>query len=222
MTPTRPLAIAFDVVGTLFSLRAVRARLAGQGGDGATFDLWFARLLRDAFALTAAGSYRPFRDVAGSSLRAVLPSGTDELVDHVLAGFGELEPEPDAEPAMRLAVEDGVRVLTLTNGGADTTAALLARAGLDRLVEHQVSVEAVSTFKPAAAPYRHAASLAGVEPDRLALVAAHAWDVHGARQAGLVTGWVARAEGSFPPAFDRPDVIAPDLAAVTRALIDLG
>ena len=130
MTARRLDALAFDVVETLFSLDAVARRLAQVGAPEGAPDLWFARLLRDGFALAASGDYRPFREVAASSLRAVLPDPDDEAVEGVLAGLGELEAYPDAEPALRRAAEAGLRIVTLTNGSAPSTQALLGRAGL--------------------------------------------------------------------------------------------
>jgi 2-haloacid dehalogenase len=67
-------------------------------------------------------------------------------------------------------------------------ALLLERAGVRGLVEHVVSVEAVRRWKPAPEPYRHATEVCEVPAERMALVAAHGWDVHGAGGAGLVTG----------------------------------
>jgi 2-haloacid dehalogenase len=54
----------------------------------------------------------------------------------------------------------------------------------------------------------------------MALVAAHSWDIHGARRAGLTTGWVSRLEGQPPAVFDRADVSGPDLVTVVSALLD--
>ena len=122
MTPQRPEALAFDVVETLFSLDAVARRLAVLGAPEGAPQLWFARLLRDGFALAACGDYRPFRDVAASSLRAVLPDADDEAVESVLAGLSELEAHPDTDPGLRRAAEAGVRIVTLTNGSAQSTA----------------------------------------------------------------------------------------------------
>jgi 2-haloacid dehalogenase len=52
-------------------------------------------------------------------------------------------------------------------------------------------------------------------------VAVHSWDVHGARQAGLLTGWASRLEGQFPAIFDRPAVIGADLVEVVEGLLAL-
>src|SRR5882724_11966401 len=49
--------------------------------------------------------------------------------------------------------------------------------------------------------YRHAASVLGVGPARLVLVAARAWDCHETGRPGLTTGWVSRLERKYSPIF---------------------
>jgi 2-haloacid dehalogenase len=219
--PERPLVIAFDVVETLFPLDPLGARLQQAGQSSDLLRLWFARLLRDAFALTASGSYRPFADIAVGALRAVSSLSGDEARE-VVGGFATLDPHPEVAEAMRLAREAQVRLITLTNGSAATTSTLLERARLDGYVEQVVSVEAVRRWKPAPEPYRHAAAACGVPTERMALVAAHGWGTHGAHQAGLLTGWVSRLEGHWNELFDQPDVTGPDLVDVVRGLLALG
>ena len=63
--------------------------------------------------------------------------------------------------------------------------------------------------------------LLGVAPERLALVTAHGWDVAGARNAGLVTGWSSHLEGRFPSVFAPPDVSDRDLARTEDRLLAL-
>jgi 2-haloacid dehalogenase len=75
-------------------------------------------------------------------------------------------------------------VVTLTNGSATLTTELLERAGLDGLVGRVISIDEVQAWKPASNAYRHTADVLGVAPGRLALIAVHSWDVHGARRAG--------------------------------------
>lgn len=218
----RPLIIAFDVVETLFALEPLRDRLIEAGQPGHVLELWFARLLRDAFALCASGGFRPFADIAASALASAsghaLP---DDTVQEIVAGFAELDPHPDVEPAMRRAVDAGIDVIALTNGSAETTQALLERAGVQRHVRQVVSVDDVQRWKPAPEIYRYAAKTCHVEPEQIALVAVHGWDTHGAHEAGLVTGWVSRLEGRFPPIFAQPDVIGDDLVEVVDALLVL-
>lgn len=217
----RPLVVAFDVVETLFSLGAVEVALADAGPGAPTVERFFDRLLRDGFALAASGSYRPFRDVADRALAAT-SSGLDAATrGRILGAFARLDPHPDARPALERVRAAGLAAAALTNGSATLTAGLLERAGFEELVERVVSIDEAQAWKPAPAPYRHAAEVLGVVPGRLALVAVHSWDVHGARRAGLVTGWASRLEGRFPAIFDRPDVIGSDLVEVVDGLLAL-
>jgi 2-haloacid dehalogenase len=211
--------VAFDVNETLFSLARMRPAFEGAGLDPALVPLWFSRVLRDGFALTAAGGFTTFRQLAASALRDVAQPDVDD--EQVLAAFAELEPHPDVEPAFTLLREAGVRMVTLTNGAAALTVGLLERAGLAEYVERCLSVEEVRRWKPAPEPYLYAARECGVAPERIALVAAHAWDCDGARRAGLRTGWVSRLEGRPPEVFARADVEGDDLVEVARGLLAL-
>lgn len=221
MAATRPSAVTVDVVETLVSLDAVGAVLDELDAGADALDRFFTRLLRDGFALAASGAFRPFRDVADGAIAAVAPVLTEQHRAEVLAAFSRLDAYPDARPALERLHRAGVPVATLTNGAAATTTALLERAGLDSLVDRVISIDDVRTWKPAPAPYRHAADVMGVPPGRLAHVAVHGWDVHGARHAGLVTGWASRLEGTFPATFDPPDVAGADLVEVADGLLGL-
>jgi 2-haloacid dehalogenase len=218
----RPLVIAFDVIETLFPLEPIRQRLIDAAQPGHLLEQWFARLLRDAFAVVASGGYRPFGEFAAAALRSSANTPlTDAQVQAVLAGFPELDPHPDVVPAVRRLRDAGIRMVTLTNGSAANTSALLRRAGIDEDIEQVLSVDDIQRWKPAPEIYRHAATSTGVEPDRLALVAAHAWDTHGAHEAGLVTGWISRLEDEYPRVFAPPDVTGPDLGTVVDGLLRL-
>lgn len=216
--PHRPVVVAFDVVETLFSLAPVAAALEPIGVD---LELFFTRLLRDAFALAASGDFRPFGDVARSALGTLAADATRPDHDRVIEAFGRLPAHPDAAPALRRLSEAGVTVVALTNGSADNTRRLLADAQLDDHLQRVISVDEVGIWKPAPAPYLHAAAVVGHRPQDVALVAVHAWDIHGAHRAGLTTGWCARLEGPYLAMFDPASVTGADLVAVADALLDL-
>jgi 2-haloacid dehalogenase len=217
----RPRAVAVDVVETLVSLDAVAVALEDEGLGPDSVERLFTRLLRDGFALAASGAYRPFRDVAEGALAAVAPALAASQSEAVLAAFSRLDAHPDARPALEHLRRAGLAVAALTNGAAATTTVLLEQTGLDALVARVISIDEVQAWKPAPAPYLHAADVLGVEPRRLALVAVHSWDIHGAHRAGLVTGWASRREGVFPATFDPPDVTGADLVEVADRLLDL-
>jgi 2-haloacid dehalogenase len=218
----RPAVVAFDVIETLMSLEPLRARLTEIGQPPGLLEAWYTRTLRDGMALSATGDYVPFRDVAEAALRALTHyTVSDEQVAAVMAGWDELPAFPDALPAVRRLAEAGLRVACLTNGSASLVSAFVDRAGLGDLVERAISVGEVYRWKPSGVVYLYAVSVMGVPADRMALVAAHDWDCHGAKRAGLTTGWVSRKSGGFGAPFAPPDVVGEDLAEVAAKLLTL-
>jgi 2-haloacid dehalogenase len=88
-------------------------------------------------------------------------------------------------------------------------------------VDRVISVGEVYRWKPATLVYLYAAEVMGVPAERMALVAAHDWDCHGAKRAGLTTGWVSRKSGGFGEIFAPPDVVGENLTEVVAKLLDL-
>ena len=218
----RPAVVAFDVIETLMSLEPLRARLTDIGQPPALLEAWYTRTLRDGMALSATGDYARFTDVAEAALRALTHfTISDEQVAQVMAGFNELPAFPDALPAITSLTEAGLRVACLTNGSADLASSFVNRTGLGTGVDRVISVEEVYRWKPAGVVYRYAAEVLNVPSDRLALVAAHDWDCHGAKRAGLTTGWVSRKSGGFGAPFAAPDVVGEDLTEVAAKLLAL-
>ena len=54
--------------------------------------------------------------------------------------------------------------------------------------------------------YLWAAGICDVAPDRMALVAAHGWDVLGAQRAGLTGAWFPRSERVYAAVYEPPHV----------------
>jgi 2-haloacid dehalogenase len=217
-----PAVVAFDVIETLMSLEPLREQLTEIGQPAHLLEHWYTRTLRDGLALSTTGDFVPFTDVAEAALRGLTGyTLSDEKVAQVMAGFGDLPAFPDALPAMTTLTEAGVRVACLTNGSAYLTSSFLNRTGLGSLVDRVVSVGEVYRWKPAQVVYLYAAEVLDVPPQRLALVAAHDWDCHGAKRAGLIAGWVSRKSGGFGAPFEPPDVVGEDLTEVASKLLSL-
>lgn len=218
----RPRTVAFDVVETLISLEPLRRRFVEIGLHATTLERWFDRMLRDGMALTLAGDYRPFPEVAASALRVIGGGRLDDAaVDHVLDGFATLPAQPDAEPAMQVLADAGVSVVCLSNGAREATEAFLDRSGLDRFVDQVISVADIGMWKPPRAVYDHALDRIGRTAEDVALVAVHAFDCHGAHAAGMTTGWSGRMEQHYAEIFTRADVLGDDLVEVATGLVAL-
>ena len=220
MTRRRPEVVAFDVNETLLDLGPVRAALIEAGQPAGLLGAVFARTLLTGVAASLVGDWFPFRAAFDAALAQESPLDDDARAG-VLSAFGELSPHADVEPALRRLVSAGVRVVALTHGSPGVAAAGLERGGITPLVSATLSSEAIRAWKPAREVYLWAAGSCGVPPERMALVAAHGWDVLGAQRAGLTGAWFPRSERVYPAVYEPPHVRGEDLAGAVDALLDL-
>jgi 2-haloacid dehalogenase len=218
----RPRVVLVDVFETILRVSALRLRFVDVGRPEHECELFFTRALRDGMALTLAGGVRPFAVVARAALRTTTGhSLSEEALDHVLSGFGELPPYPDVEPALQALARARIPAYAFTQGSAGTARAALDAAGLRTYLRGVLSCEEISSFKPPARVYDWACRQVDEPGDRVALLAAHSWDVHGAVRAGLVGGLATRLEGAVPDTVVRPHVAAEHLDEVVAGLIAL-
>jgi 2-haloacid dehalogenase len=146
---------------------------------------------------------------------------SDEAVEHVLAGFRELPPHPDVEPALMALARARIPAYGFTHGTELVACAALDKAGLRTYLRDTFSTERIHSFKPPARVYHWACQQVAQPPERVALVAAHSWEVHGAVRAGLIGALATRAEGAVPDVVERPHVAAERLDTVVDRLIAL-
>ena len=204
---------------TLFSLDALQPVFDAVGLPDQR-DLWFARTLRTGFALTCAGRYRTFPEVALEAFRSLAPEriGPSEQ-DALRLAFGELRAHADVLPALRMLYDADIPMVTLSVGNATNVERLFERAEVARYVTTHLSCESVHRWKPAPEPYLHACEVVQHEPADVWMVAAHSWDISGAAAVGMRTAWVSRLEGVFDPNFGSPDVSGTDLVEVVSLLL---
>lgn len=125
------------------------------------------------------------------------PCRTRRSGDHRPAGHSGSAPAPWSDSVAGLErLAQQFPVLGLSNAGRTALLRLNAYAGLRR---HQaLSSEAVLASKPAPEVYQLAIDTAGCPPDRVLMVAAHAWDLRGAQARGTRTAYVQRPVGDPP------------------------
>jgi 2-haloacid dehalogenase len=205
--------VVFDILGTLVDepggrRAAIREALPGAGdaSAGELLGLW-DRHLDDEQRRIAQG-HRAYADSealdAEAAQRVADHAGlTDPEVIARLATAGRRLPawEDSAAGLERLARD--LPVLGLSNASRSALLRLNAHAGLRW---HQaVSAEAVRAYKPAPEVYRLAVDIAACPPERMLMVAAHAWDLRAAQAAGMRTAYVHRPVGDPPAPADAFD-----------------
>ncbi|RAJ68927.1 2-haloacid dehalogenase [Streptomyces sp. Amel2xB2] len=222
-------AVVFDVNETLSDMTPLRARFEEAGAPADLMPVWFAGVLRDGFALTAAGAYADFADIARDGLRTLLADldgrgadEADEAAAHILEGMAALPPHPDVAGGVHALRRSGLRLVTMTNGSPELTDGLLKRAGVRDQFDALLGVSGPRCWKPAPDAYRYAVRRAGVRPGEALLVAVHPWDVDGAQRAGLAGAWLRRGAPHYPETMSRPKWIAEDLEELAEALAARG
>ncbi|OWA11829.1 haloacid dehalogenase, type II [Streptomyces sp. CS113] len=216
-------ALVFDVNETLSDLNGLGPRLEEVGASPGLVAEWFAGVLRDGFALTAAGGYAEFTQVAAERLRVMLEERLDHTRDahtdaqYVVEGIPGLPTHDDVCEGIRELYEAGLPLFAMTNGSAASAETFLRGAGLLDRFRAVLSVEEPRVWKPARAAYQYAAHRMGYKVQELMMVSVHPWDIDGARRAGLSTAWLRRAAPAYPEFLGVPDLIVqalPHLAAL--------
>ncbi len=205
----RPSVVVFDVNETLSDMQPMAQRFADVGAPEHMSKLWFAMVLRDGFALAAAGAQQPFAEVGQGALRMLLAGiqlerDLDGAVEHVMSGFSELDVHGDVPGGVRALRDAGLPLVTLSNGSASVAEQLLAYAGVREHFDQVLSVEDAGAWKPARPAYEYAARACGTELPDMLLAAVHPWDIDGASRAGMSTVWINRSGVPYPGHFIAP------------------
>jgi 2-haloacid dehalogenase len=219
----KPKVILFDVNETLSDMSPMATRFAEVGAPGLLAKVWFAELLRDGFALSAAAGNEKFWVIATESLREILTGiplnrSAKAAIDHILHGFVSLDLHSDVVGAIGALKTAGFRLATLSNGSTQVAESLFRRFGIREKFELLLSVEDAPGWKPLRAAYEYAVRACRVEPRFILLTAVHPWDIHGANSAGLRTAWINRTGIEFPSYFAAPDILISELNELASIL----
>ena len=218
-------AILFDVFGTTVDWRssiiAELEKFGGENGIDADWpmmaDRWRAgfRELQGRIALGDRDWITMdeiHREVLDGMLRdmgaAYLP---EERVAHLNRAWHRLYPWPDTIAGLTLMKRDHI-VGTLSNGNLSLLVSLAKHGGLPW--DCVLSTGMFGTYKPNPEVYLGAVRMLDADPGDVMMVAAHAYDVDGAREAGLRTAYVFRPDefgpgsGEDPGDTSRFDIVA--------------
>jgi 2-haloacid dehalogenase len=213
----RPRALAFDVFGTVVDWRSsiigeleMFGERHGLAEDWAAFaDDWRAgypaamdRVRSGELPwLKIDALHRLILD--GLLDRAGLDAMPDADVDQLNLAWHRLDPWPDSVDGLARLKQRFV-ITTLSNGNVSLLTNMAKRAGLPW--DCVISAELFHHYKPDPEAYLGCANLLDVAPGELMLVAAHPSDLRAARDAGLMTAYVARplerGPGRRPPGFE--------------------
>ena len=189
--------LAFDVYGTLVDPMGMSELLAGDARDAAqsVSAQWREKQLEFAFRKGLMRAYEDFGVCTRQALRYAMASHglslTKKREDELMNAYLQLPAFEDALPALR-ALEGKYLMFAFSNGTPAALKKVLGHNDLLPLFDGLVSVDEVKSFKPDPAVYAYARRATGAMDQPLCLVSSNAWDVIGARSAGLMAIWVQR------------------------------
>lgn len=221
-TTTKPV-IVFDVNETLLDMtplkKAINALLQEEQG----FRIWFGMLLHYSTVSNNINQYHNFTTIAAATLdmaaTSLNVSVTQDQIKDTLSIIKSLQTYPDVIKGLQLLKDHGFRLITLTNSPDAALQEQLKNSQLTHYFEQALSIDAISKYKPAAETYLWAAEKLAVQPQQMLMVAAHGWDIAGAAQAGLGTGFITREGQSIYSLATPPNFIAADILAMAEQLV---
>ena len=194
--------VAFDAYGTLFNVYAVAQAaedcFPGQGGTIA--QVWRDKQLEYSRLRALAGpdQYVSFWQITQDALdfvdRLLRLAMTETQREALLGAYARLTPYPEVAEVLSALRDSGRRLCILSNGDPQMLQRAISAAQLGDAFQAVLSVHDLKTFKVAPQAYGLVLDAFQVQPHQVCLVSSNAWDVCGARWAGLQAFWVNRQQ----------------------------
>ncbi len=217
-----PLTLVFDVNETLLDLAPLRPGFERLFGDPGLIGEWFARMLHGSLVANHIGAFRPFGTIGVEALMTMASKRGLDLApaaaDTLVGTMRDLPPHPDVAEGLQRLRRLGHRTVTLTNGAPDFAADQIRHANLSHLFDHQFTVAASGRFKPAPEPYLDTLDRLGIAPTDAMMVAAHDWDIAGARAVGMHVAFVNRPGAVWSLPGEPPELAPSDINRLADAL----
>lgn len=202
----KPKAVLFDAYGTLFDVYSV-GLLAEQlfPGQGQALSLlWRDKQIEYTRLVTTSNDgthYRPFWELTLAGLRyackrlALLL--TPEREQQLMNQYRHLSAFPENREVLQALKAKRVATGILSNGDPEMLGVAVRSAGLEELLDHVLSVDAVRKYKTHPDAYRLGLQATGLPASQILFVSCNAWDALAATWFGYRTLWVNRYQVPF-------------------------
>lgn len=219
--------LAFDVYGTLVDPMGMSDLLEQDAGDRAesVAALWREKQLEFSFRKGLMKAYEDFGVCTRQALRYAMANHKLELSqereDELMAAYLALPAFDDSLPALQ-SLKGKYPLFAFSNGSYPALEKVLGHNNLLEQFDGLVSVDDIKSFKPDPAVYTYARRATGAWDEPLCLVSSNAWDVIGARAAGLQAIWVQRdSDKVFEDWGIEPSAVISSLSELTEAVANL-
>src|SRR4051812_8894895 len=218
-----PRAVLFDAYGTLFDVYSV-GRLAEQlfPGSGSTLSvLWRDKQIEYTRLVTTSNDgehYRPFWDLTRAGLRYACKRLSLELTqaheERLMNQYLQLTAFAENDEVLAGLKAKGIATGILSNGDPKMLGSVVRSAGLERLLDHQLSVDSVRKYKTHPNAYALGPQALGLDAAQILFVSCNAWDALAATWYGYRTLWVNRYHLPFEELGTQPTRVGSSLRDV--------
>jgi 2-haloacid dehalogenase len=218
-----PRAVLFDAYGTLFDVYSV-GQLAEQlfpGSGSALSVLWRDKQIEYTRLVTTSSGgehYQPFWDLTRAGLRYACKRLSLELTlaheGRLMNQYLELSAFPENQEVLLALKAKGIATGILSNGDPKMLGSVVRSAGLERLLDHQLSIDSVRKYKTHPDAYALGPKALGLEAAQILFVSCNAWDALAATWYGYCTLWVNRYQLPFEELGTQPTRIGSSLRDV--------
>ena len=220
----KPKVIIFDVNETLLDLDSMRDSIGkALGGRDDLLPLWFSTMLHHSLVSTAIGDYQDFGKIGVASLLMVAQNNdikinAEQAKTAIVTPLLSLPAHADVKAGLQALKDQGYRLVSLTNSSNNGVKAQFESAGLTDYFEARYSIEDIKIYKPDLRAYEWALKQLNIKAEDALMVAAHGWDVAGAKAAGLQTAFIARPGKALYPLVQKPDYSVKNLTQLVSQL----
>lgn len=187
-------AVLFDLLTGLLDSWTLWNAVAGSEEAGRR---WRAAYLAVTYRT---GRYQPYEELVARAAESVgLPR---RFADELAAGYGNIEPWPDAGDVLGKLHEAGMPLGVVTN--CSEALGRLAAGRIPVPFSVIVTAERAGYYKPDPRPYRLALHELGVAAENCLFVAGSAYDLFGTARVGMPTWWHDRIGMTVPPGTPSP------------------
>ena len=224
--------LTFDIFGTVLDLSgtlvpACEGFLGGRGAaidGGALWTRWRARQRVEQYQDTLLGQghsgyLETCRRAMVYCLRQERIEAPDDDVRELMNVWRELQPYEDALRGLE-QMKGRYRLVALSNGDAWLLEHLVSQ-NIRFAFDMVISVDDAGAFKPHPSVYRMAARRLGVEPSSVMMVAAHSFDIMGARASGYRGAYVNRYGLPTEDSPYQPDLEVADFVELAARLEEI-
>lgn len=224
----KPKVIIFDVNETLLDMIPLKKSVGkALNGREDLLPLWFSTMLHYSLVETVTGNYHDFGEIGTAALMMVAETqGIDinyeDAKESIVTPLRSLPAHDDVVLSLKKLRKGGFGIVSLTNSSAKGVETQFKNAGLTNFFDHRYTIETIKKYKPHLDTYKMVLKDLGVNPSEVLMVAAHAWDLAGAKKAGLQTAFIKRPGKVLYPNVEKPDYIVNNLTELIKIFEEKG